>query len=226
MSASSNDALALDRARGLRARRWTDERGEGGDAKGDPNENIVSRSLACEALRARHLANACRSARSQRGCMCCRRQLKEIFDDLGIDYKGASKDELKALAYKEDAVGRWEEKYPEKKRKPPVGGGGFPGMEGMGGGDPKMEELLRQMKGDFSAEKDPVRKRILTKLAAKGMSFGGGSSMSTEQLVQMEKMLENLGDLKGNGAAPGGAADAARETSEDDDVPDDDKMEL
>ena len=160
--------------------------------------------------------------------MCCRRQLKEIFDDLGIGYKGMSKDELKALAYKEDAIGRWEEKYPEKKRKPPKGdgGGGFPGMEGMGGGDPKMEELLRQMRGDFSAEKDPVRRRILSKLAAKGMSFGGGNTMSTEQLLQMEKMLEGLGDLKGGGAAAGGADDAARETSEMDDVADDDKMEL
>ena len=112
------------------------------------------------------------------------RQLKEIFDDLGIEYKKSAKvDELRKLAYKEDAVTKYEEKYPEKKRKTPKGspgGGGIPGMDfgGFdGGGDPKMEEMLRQMKGDFSGEKDPERRRILEKLAKRGMSFGGGGSM-------------------------------------------------
>merc|ERR1719231_1662523 len=90
------------------------------------------------------------------------RQLKEIFDELGISHKGLSKEELKKTAYKEDAVARWEKLHPEKAYKKPKGspGGGIPGMEGFGGGfggDPKMEEMMRQMRGDFSGEKDPDR---------------------------------------------------------------------
>lgn len=45
-----------------------------------------------------------------------------------------------------------------------------------------MEEMLRQMRGDFSGETDPERRRILEKLAKKGMSFGGGGNMDTEQV--------------------------------------------
>lgn len=67
------------------------------------------------------------------------RQLKEIFDELDIGHKGLSKEELQTMAYKEDAVGRWETLHLEKKKKPrPAsrggggGGGGMPGMEGMG----------------------------------------------------------------------------------------------
>ena len=79
-------------------------------------------------------------------------------------------------------MAKYEKKHPDKARKKPKGvpGGGIPGMDGFGGGfggDPKMDDLLRQMKGDFSGEKDPERRRILEKLAKKGMSFGGGSSM-------------------------------------------------
>ena len=44
------------------------------------------------------------------------------------------------------------------------------------------------MKGDFSFEKDPERRRILQKLKAKGMSFGGGTDMDIEQLRNMEKV--------------------------------------
>ena len=174
-------------------------------------------------------------AHAEAGCarawLARRRQLKEIFDELGIEHKGLSKDDLKKLAYKENAVGRWEELHPEKKRKPPKGDGGFggiPGMDGFGGGDPKMEELLRQMKGDFSAEKDPERRRILEKLAKRGMSFGGGNNMDTEQLRQMEKMLHGLGDLKGGGGGGGADGEPERTTSEMDEeaIGEEDKMEL
>ena len=75
------------------------------------------------------------------------------------------------------------------------------------GGDPKMEELLRQMRGDFSGEKDPEKRRILEKLSKKGMSFGGGSSMDTEQLKKMEAMLDNLGSMpRGDGSTFGSEA--------------------
>jgi len=98
------------------------------------------------------------------------------------------------------------------------------------GNDPKMAEMLRQMKGDFSGEKDPERRRILEKLAKRGMSFGGGNSMDTEQLKNMEKMLDGLGDSmpgKGGGAPPGGFDDDEPQMSETSDMEDvEDKMEL
>merc|ERR1712070_1134942 len=158
------------------------------------------------------------------------RQLKEIFDELEISHKGLDKEALKKKAYKEDAVARWEKLHPEKAYKKPKGapGGGIPGMEGFGSGDPKMEEMLRQMRGDFSGEKDPERKRILEKLAKKGMSFGGGSSMDTEQLRQMEKMLDGLPSDLGKKAADADEADTGSDKSalDDEDVDAEDKMEL
>ena len=84
---------------------------------------------------------------------------------------------------------------------------------------------------------DPERRRILEKLAKKGMSFGGGSSMDTEQLRNMEKMMDGLGGGGGFGGGAGGGfggggGDAAEEPAfrsapdSEDDVPDEDKMEL
>lgn len=158
------------------------------------------------------------------------RQLKEIFDDLGIKYsKSAKVDDLRKLAYKEDAVTKWETKYPAKKRKPPKGtpGGGIPGMDGFNpSGDPKMDDLLRQMRGDFSGEKDPERRRILEKLAKRGMSFGGGSTMDTEQLRNMEKMMDgiNMDGFKGGDAA-GGAGSMDDPTAEGVELNDESSME-
>ena len=98
------------------------------------------------------------------------RQLKEIFDELGIDHKGLDKDALRKKAYKEDAVGRWEELHPDKKPKPrsaPGGGGGSGGggMPDFGGKAPEgydqaaWEKLMAQMRGDFSHEKASRRRR-------------------------------------------------------------------
>lgn len=178
-----------------------------------------------------------REARKKAIRMKTSRQLKEIFKELGISYASMSKEDMQKVAYKEDAVGRWEELHPEKKRKAPKGGdpnwngGGFGGGSGFGGGDPKMEEMLRQMKGDFGGEKDPERRRILEKLAKKGMSFGGGSSMDTEQLKNMEKMLDGLGDSMGKGGEVPpipGDDNNLRDASDIDagDVAEEDKMEL
>ena len=160
------------------------------------------------------------------------RQLKEIFDDLGIKYGKSDKvDALRSLAYKENAVGRYEEKHPEKKRKTPKGSTGMPGLDGMNfGGDPKMEDLMRQMRGDFSGEKDPERRRILEKLAKKGMSFGGGGSMDTEQLKNMEKMMDGMKSGAAAGAAPEDDLPpplySDKSNMDDDDLGAEDKMEL
>ena len=123
-----------------------------------------------------------------------------------------------------------EELHPEKKRKPPKGaggGGGIPGMEGMEGMS-GMDDLLRQMKGDFSGEKDPERRRLLEQLSRSGMSFGGGSSMSTEQLRQMAAMMGNIKRDAGKGAKDALATDELKSESDIDDagIDDEDKMEL
>lgn len=178
------------------------------------------------------------------------RQLKEIFEELGIDSSG-SKEELQKRAYKEDAIGRWEELHPEKKRKPrPASGGGGAGG-GFGGGgaggfggkapegmDPmEWEKLMAQMRGDFSHEPDPEKRRILSKLKAKGMSFGGGSDMSLEQLQNMEKMLDGIGSGAGPGGGPFGGGGAGggkpkpsrastKSSMDDEEIADEDKMEL
>ena len=163
------------------------------------------------------------------------RQLKEIFDELEIGHKGLSKEELQTMAYKENAVGRWETLHPEKKKKPrPAssggggggrsGSGGMPGMEGMKD-VPGMEDMMRQMKGDFSGEADPEKRRILEKLAKKGMSFGGGNNMDLEQLKNMEKMMDGIkmGKQGDSGTIP--KAKAAPDVDEAE-FDDEDKMEL
>ena len=103
-------------------------------------------------------------------------------------------------------------------------------MEGFdGGGDPKIQEMLRQMRGDFSGEKDPERRRILEKLKRKGMSFGGGNDMDIEQLRNMEKMMDGLGSGGFGGAGGAGARVPETRTEPspgDEDIADEDKLEL
>lgn len=167
------------------------------------------------------------------------RQLKEIFDELSIDYAGLDKEAMRKLAYKEDAVGRWEELHPEKKRKPPKGDGGA-GIPGMGGGfgkapdgmdQGKWDDMMAQMRGDFTGEKDPERRMLLEKLSKRGMSFGGGSNMDTEQLRNLAKVLDDMPDMGAgrSGGMPemGDKTDAPRfASSMDDDIEEEDKMEL
>tara|TARA_B110000046_G_C12775752_1_gene306823 strand:+ start:65 stop:349 length:285 start_codon:yes stop_codon:yes gene_type:complete len=45
----------------------------------------------------------------------------------------------------------------------------------------KASQKAAQMRGDFSSEQDPEKRRILEKLRAKGMSFGSQSNMDIEQ---------------------------------------------
>ena len=165
------------------------------------------------------------------------RQLKEIFDGAGIDYTGLAKEGLQKLAYKNyDAL---KDKLERKKRPSSGGGGGggfgggIPGMENMKAPDgmdqDKWEDMLAQMRGDFSREKDPERRRILEKLKRKGMSFGGGNDMDIEQLRNMEKMMDGLGSggFGGTGGAGARVPETRTEPSPgDEDIADEDKLEL
>ena len=165
------------------------------------------------------------------------RQLKEIFDGAGLEYSGLDKEGLQKLAYKNyDAL---KDKL-ERKRRPSSGGGGgggfgggIPGMENMKAPDgmdqDKWEDMLAQMRGDFSREKDPERRRILEKLKRKGMSFGGGNDMDIEQLRNMEKMMDGLGSGGFGGAGGAGARVPETRTEPspgDEDIADEDKLEL
>eukprot|EP00316_Scyphosphaera_apsteinii_P013240 CAMPEP_0119321714 /NCGR_PEP_ID=MMETSP1333-20130426/56227_1 /TAXON_ID=418940 /ORGANISM="Scyphosphaera apsteinii, Strain RCC1455" /LENGTH=209 /DNA_ID=CAMNT_0007328749 /DNA_START=58 /DNA_END=687 /DNA_ORIENTATION=- len=172
------------------------------------------------------------------------RQLKEIMTELKIDFKRAKNlDELRKLAYKEDAVGRWEKLHPEKKKpKRSAGGtGGYPGGPGSGYPDysnmkppdgmdsQEWARMMAQMSGDFSYERDPERRRILEKLKARGMSFGGGNDMDIEQLRKMEQMIDgiNMGNFgAGGGAPPGDDSDEPNDAPPSEEDADVEKMEL
>ena len=140
------------------------------------------------------------------------RQLREIFKELDIDAPASlSKEELQALALKENAVSRWEELHPEKKRKPRgPGPGGFAfGGDAPEGIEPEAwAKLKAQMNGDFSYEKDPEKARILKKLKSMGVSFGGASDMDIEQLRNLEQAMAGMKDGSGF-RTPGGGAGAS-----------------
>ena len=135
------------------------------------------------------------------------RQLKEILGELSIGHAGLDKEALRELAFREDAIAKYEELHPEKKRKPRASGGsgGFNAPEGM---DPlEWERLMAQMRGDFSSEKDPEKRRILEKLKKRGMSFGGGNDMCAQPRYSARPcpsglMLLALPTKQGHRAAP------------------------
>ena len=78
------------------------------------------------------------------------RQLKEILDDLDIKYpKNADKDALRELALEEDAIAKYEEKHPEKKKKKATGG-----MPGMPGGMPDMSNIGEMLFPMLDKDKD------------------------------------------------------------------------
>ena len=140
---------------------------------------------------------------------------------------------LRERALEEDAIERYEKLHPEKARKPrPRGGGagGFPDMAAPDGMDPaEWARMMAQMRGDFSHEKDPEKRKILSKLKASGMSFAGGSDMDIEQLRNMEKMMDGLGSGGFGGAGGAGARVPETRTEPspgDEDIADEDKLEL
>ena len=172
------------------------------------NRSLRNLLLACLVANSLTLASA-DDAKHKAVRMKTSRQLKEILTELEVPFVSSiQKDDLRELAYTENAVERWEELHPEKKprrSRAPAGGGDDP-LGGMDPGavpdgmDPKeWARLMAQMRGDFSDEEDPEKRRILGKLKAKGMSFGGGNDMDIEQLRNMEKMMDGMGGMMGGG---------------------------
>ena len=115
------------------------------------------------------------------------RQLKEILQELKIKFDAdADKEELREIAIKHDAVSKWEEKHPEKKkpkRTPGVGGGG--GMP-----DPSnMAEMIFPMmdkNGDGRLSKEEM-----SMMAAQA---GGGAGDADAGFSQMDTDGDGLSD--------------------------------
>lgn len=141
------------------------------------------------------------------------RQLKEILTELKIKVpKDADKEDLRELALKHDAISKWEELHPEKKKGPPRGGGPMPGGGGMGAGN--MADMMWPM-----MDKDGNGKLTLEEFAAMGgneaeMTFkqmdsnGDGSVSRAEANTFFEYVSQTMGGMGGPGGGgmggPGG----------------------
>lgn len=142
-------------------------------------------------------------------------QLKKIFAELEINYQETmTKTQLQELAFEEDAVERWLELHPEKRRKTTPKAEAPP--EGM---DPtQWERIMAQMRGDKQANfdhiADPERRAILTKLAAAGLALPGSEDMDMEKLRNLSKILDDIPNMKGGGA--GATGDSSGDTKEED----------
>lgn len=139
-------------------------------------------------------------------------QLKKIFKELDIDYdESMTKQELQEKAYETDAVEKWLELHPEKRRKktPPANQGFGEKPEGMD--QAAWERLMAQMHGqqqaNFNHIKDPERRGILEKLAAAGLHMPGSEDMDMEKLRNLGKILDDIPNMQADGGAAGGGSD-------------------
>lgn len=117
-----------------------------------------------------------RAAKEKAVRMKTSRQLKEILTELKIKVpKGADKEDLQDIALKHDAIAKWEELHPDKKKKPRPRGGA-PG----GAGQQSMGDMLFPM-----MDKDGDGKLTL----AEFQSIGGGGSPedAVESFRQMDE---------------------------------------
>lgn len=147
-------------------------------------------------------------------------QLKKIFAELEINYQETmTKTQLQELAFEENAVERWLELHPEKRRKsipkaekPP---------EGM---DPaQWERIMAQMRGqkqsNFDHIADPERRAILTKLAAAGLVMPGSEDMDIEKLRNLGKILDDIPNMaKGESGDEGAKTDESGGGTKEEDV--------
>ena len=118
------------------------------------------------------------------------KQLRLILDERGVECKGC--------AEKSHLVERCEEVWDMPTK---VAQDTPKSQESAGDKAPEMskdeiDRLMAQMRGDFSHEKDPEKRRILDRLKKKGISFGGESGMNIEQLRTMEKAMSGMANGK------------------------------
>lgn len=122
------------------------------------------------------------------------RQLKEILDDLNIKYpKNADKDALRELALEEDAVTKYEEKYPEKKKKKATGG-----MPGMPGGMPDMSNIGEMLFPMLDKDKDGKLSMAEYQTMASLMGGMGGGAAGGAETPDPAAAFKQM-DLNGDG---------------------------
>ena len=157
------------------------------------------------------------------------RQLKEILAELKIKVPpSADKAKLQALALKHDAIAKWEELHPEKKKKKKASRGGPRGWEG---GETMADRIFPMMDqdGDDRLSLDEF-------LQGGGPADEGGDShfvqmdsdgdgfVSRDEInAFFDNMQEQMGGMGGGGGMDG-PVPGAQETDEsvyDDDVIDD-----
>jgi len=147
-------------------------------------------------------------------------QLKKIFAELEINYQESmTKQQLQELAYETDAVEKWLDVHPEKRRKksPPQMYGEKP--EGMD--QAQWERIMQQMHGqkqaNFDHIKDPEKRAILQKLAASGLQIPGSEDMDIEKLRNLGKILDDIPNMQagGAGAFQGGGGGGTKDDVEE-----------
>ena len=137
---------------------------------------IVRTTILALLLAAAALADDEAAAKAVR--MRTTRQLKEILDDLNIKYrKNADKDALRELALEEDAIAKYEEKHPEKKKKKATGG-----MPGMPGGMPDMSNIGEMLFPMLDKDKDgKLSMAEYSTMASLMGGMGGGAAGGAEK---------------------------------------------
>lgn len=111
--------------------------------------------------------------------------LKEELKMRGLECQGcAEKEDLKTMLFNNWWVPK-KEPTEKKDPKPDAKQGGGQAQPSQA----ELDEIIKKMKGDYSSEKDPEKRKILERLKRKGMSFSGGSDMDVEALRNLEKAM-------------------------------------
>ena len=153
---------------------------------------IVRTTILALLLAAAALADDEAAAKAVR--MRTTRQLKEILDDLNIKYpKNADKDALRELALEEDAIAKYEEKHPEKKKKKATGG-----MPGMPGGMPDMSNIGEMLFPMLDKDKDGKLSMAEYQTMASLMGGMGGGAAGGAETPDPAAAFKQM-DLNGDG---------------------------
>lgn len=107
-----------------------------------------------------------------------------------------TKAQLQELAFEQDAVERWLDLHPEKRRKKAP----TPAQKPEGMDQAQWERILAQMQGQKQASfdhiADPERRAILEKLAAAGLVMPGSEDMEMEKLRNLGRILDDIPNMQ------------------------------
>ena len=145
-------------------------------------------------------------------------QLKKIFAELEINYQDTmTKEQLQELAYETDAVEKWLELHPEKRRRknvPPPGKHEKPPDMDQAQWEQLLRKLHRDKQPSFDHIKDPERRSILEKLSRAGLQMPNSEDMSMEQLRNLAKILDDIPNMASGAQHEGDAGNVNNEEEE------------